>query len=80
MTFADLVRGVSLFVDANTFVFHFQPHVASHDADFDRVPTDPLCTCLSPSLPSPRGTPARPSFKVLDRSMLRSGPATPRHY
>jgi len=26
MTFADLVRGVSLFVDANTFVFHFQPH------------------------------------------------------
>ena len=26
MTFADLVRGESLFVDANTFVFHFQPH------------------------------------------------------
>jgi hypothetical protein len=26
MTFADLVRGVSLFVDANCFVFHFQPH------------------------------------------------------
>lgn len=27
MTFADLARGMSLFVDANIFVFHFQPHV-----------------------------------------------------
>jgi len=27
MTFADLVRGDSVFLDANTFVFHFQPHV-----------------------------------------------------
>ena len=27
MTFADLVRGASFFVDANIFVFHFQPHV-----------------------------------------------------
>jgi predicted nucleic acid-binding protein len=26
MTFADLARGASLFVDANIFVFHFQPH------------------------------------------------------
>ncbi len=26
MTFADLVRGDSVFLDANTFVFHFQPH------------------------------------------------------
>ena len=26
MTFADLVRGASFFVDANIFVFHFQPH------------------------------------------------------
>ncbi len=26
MTFADLVRGDSVFLDANTFVYHFQPH------------------------------------------------------
>ena len=26
MTFADLVRGASFFVDANIFVFHFQAH------------------------------------------------------
>ncbi len=26
MTFADLIRGASVFVDANIFVFHFQPH------------------------------------------------------
>ena len=26
MTFAGLVRGASFFVDANIFVFHFQPH------------------------------------------------------
>jgi predicted nucleic acid-binding protein len=26
MTFADLVRGASFFVDANIFIFHFQPH------------------------------------------------------
>ena len=26
MTFADLARRASLFVDANIFVFHFQPH------------------------------------------------------
>jgi predicted nucleic acid-binding protein len=26
MTFADLVRGDSVFLDANTFVLHFQPH------------------------------------------------------
>jgi uncharacterized protein len=26
MTFADLPAGTSVFVDANTFVFHFQPH------------------------------------------------------
>ena len=26
MTFADLARGASVFVDANIFVFHFQPH------------------------------------------------------
>jgi predicted nucleic acid-binding protein len=28
MTFADLVRGDSVFLDANTFVYHFQPHSA----------------------------------------------------
>ncbi len=28
MTFADLVRGASFFVDANIFVFHFQPRAA----------------------------------------------------
>jgi predicted nucleic acid-binding protein len=27
MTFTDLVRGASFFVDANIFVFYFQPHV-----------------------------------------------------
>ena len=26
MTFADLARGAAVFVDANIFVFHFQPH------------------------------------------------------
>jgi predicted nucleic acid-binding protein len=26
MTFAGLIRGASVFLDANTFVFHFQPH------------------------------------------------------
>ena len=26
MTFAGLTRGASVFLDANTFVFHFQPH------------------------------------------------------
>ena len=26
MTFADLSKGDSVFVDANTFVYHFQPH------------------------------------------------------
>ena len=26
MTFADLVRGDSVFLDANVFVYHFQPH------------------------------------------------------
>jgi predicted nucleic acid-binding protein len=26
MTFADLVRGDSVFLDANTFVYHFEPH------------------------------------------------------
>ena len=53
MIFADLVAGASVFVDANTLVYHFQPHPvfgspctdlverieqASNDADFDRVP------------------------------------------
>ncbi|HBI45077.1 MAG TPA: hypothetical protein DDY78_19795 [Planctomycetales bacterium] len=28
MTFADLVRGDSVFLDADTFVYHFQPHSA----------------------------------------------------
>ena len=26
MTFADLVRGAAVFLDANTLVYHFQPH------------------------------------------------------
>jgi len=26
MTFAELVRGDSVFLDANTFVYHFEPH------------------------------------------------------
>jgi hypothetical protein len=26
MTFASLARSASIFRDANTFVFHFQPH------------------------------------------------------
>ena len=26
MTFADLLRGESVFLDANTLVYHFQPH------------------------------------------------------
>ena len=26
MTFADIPAGSSVFVDANTFVYHFQPH------------------------------------------------------
>jgi predicted nucleic acid-binding protein len=26
MTFADIPAGTSLFVDANTFVYHFTPH------------------------------------------------------
>ena len=34
MTFADLVKGDSLFVDANTLIYH----KASNDPDFDRVP------------------------------------------
>ena len=49
MTFADLVPGSSVFLDANVFVYHFEPHpilgppcnglvqLASHDADFDCV-------------------------------------------
>ena len=28
MTFASLPRGTSVFLDANTFVFHFQPHAS----------------------------------------------------
>ena len=28
MTFADLVRGDAVFLDANVFVFHFQPRAA----------------------------------------------------
>ena len=31
MTFADLVSGQSVFLDANTFVYHFQPHPVSLD-------------------------------------------------
>ncbi|MGH7138745.1 MAG: hypothetical protein ACREHD_23610 [Pirellulales bacterium] len=59
MIFADIPNGASVFIDANTFVYHFTPHpifkaacndlcdrieqfgissIASHDADFDRVP------------------------------------------
>jgi hypothetical protein len=26
MTFADLLRGDSVFLDANTLVYHFEPH------------------------------------------------------
>ena len=36
MIFEDLVAGVSVFLDANTFVYHFQPHLAF----------GPACTAL----------------------------------
>ena len=52
MTFADLLAGDAVFLDANTFVYHFAPDprwsapcgqllltkLASNDTDFDRVP------------------------------------------
>jgi hypothetical protein len=42
MTFDDIPAGTAVFVDANTFVYYFEPHhgltfLASPDADFDRV-------------------------------------------
>jgi predicted nucleic acid-binding protein len=36
MTFANIARGSAVFVDANTFVFHFQPHAVF----------GPACTAL----------------------------------
>jgi predicted nucleic acid-binding protein len=37
MTFADLPAGAAVFVDANTLVYHFQPHPALGAACTDLV-------------------------------------------
>ncbi len=46
MIFADLPSGDSVFVDANTFVYHFQPHLVFGQA----------CTDLLERIETLRGT------------------------
>jgi len=53
MTFVDLPDGESVFVDANTFVYHFQPHPtwgAACNQFMSRIEQGRLVGCTSPQI------------------------------